>query len=200
VARHNLPVTIFKVVLSPTDNMTKTLSPQSSNRYARMLAAVCVISAGLFANPAIGRAQVTTAGKGFRPSNTLPLTSFYDTPHPLPAGNPGELMRSESVDQYSLPYELSALRILYHSRSANGEDVAVSAVVLIPDGKAPASGWPVIAWAHEFRGAGRQCAPSLKENLGSGPILAMYASLGYAVVATDFWRPRAAPEPPFVYR
>lgn len=178
-----------KVVLSPTDNMTKTRSPQSSSQNARMLvaaAAVCVISAGLFANPTIGRAQTTAAGKGFRPSNSLPLTSFYDTPHPLPAGKPGELIRSESIEQYNLPYELSALRILYHSRTANGEDVAVSAVVVIPDGKAPASGWPVIAWAHEFRGAGRQCAPSVKKNLGAGPILAMYASLGYAVVATDY--------------
>jgi len=64
--------------------------------------------------------------------------------------------------------------------------VAVSAVVLIPDGKPPASGWPVIAWAHEFRGAARQCAPSVKKNLGAGPILAMYANLGYAVVATDY--------------
>src|SRR5208282_2024553 len=42
------------------------------------------------------------------------------------------------------------------------------------------------AWAHEFRGAARQCAPSLMKNLGAGPILAMYANLGYAVVATDY--------------
>ncbi len=95
-------------------------------------------------------------------------------------------MRSEPIDQYNLPYELSAVRILYHSRTANGEDVAVSAVVLVPDGKPPAGGWPVIAYAHEFRGAARQCAPSLLKNLGVGPILAMYANLGYAVVATDY--------------
>lgn len=148
-------------------------------------AAVWLMSAVLPANLEIGQAQ-TTAGKGFRPPSTLPLTSFYDTPHPLPAGKPGELIRSETIDQYNLPYELSALRILYHSRTANGEDVAVSEVVLIPDGKPPASGWPVIAWAHEFRGAARQCAPSVKKNLGEGPILAMYANLGYAVVATDY--------------
>jgi len=116
----------------------------------------------------------------------LPLTSFYDTPHPLPLGKPGELIRSESIDQYNLPYELSALRILYHSRTANGEDVAVSAVVLIPDGKPPANGWPVIAWAHDFRGSARTCAPSLMKNLGAGPILAMYANLGYSVIATDY--------------
>jgi len=147
---------------------------------------VSLILAGLPGNPEFVQAQTATPAKGFRPPTTLPLTSFYDTPHPLPPGKPGELIRSEPIDQYNLPYELSALRILYHSRTANGEDVAVSAVVLIPDGKPPAGGWPVIAWAHEFRGAARRCAPSLMKNLGAGPILAMYANLGYAVVATDY--------------
>lgn len=148
--------------------------------------AVSLILAGLSGNTESARAQTNTPVKGSRPPATLPLTSFYDTPQPLPPGKPGELIRSESIDQYNLPFELSALRVLYHSRTANGEDVAVSAVVLIPDGKSPASGWPVIAWAHEFRGAARQCAPSLMKSLGAGPLLAMYANLGYAVVATDY--------------
>jgi pimeloyl-ACP methyl ester carboxylesterase len=154
--------------------------------FLKSVAAVSLILAGLPGNPELAQAQTATRAKEFRPSATLPLTSFYDTPHPLPPGKPGELIRSEPIDQYSLPYELSALRILYHSRTANGEDAPVSAVVLIPDGKPPAGGWPVIAWAHEFRGAARQCAPSLMKNLGAGPILAMYANLGYAVVATDY--------------
>ncbi len=131
-------------------------------------------------------AQTASPDKASRASYTLPLTSFYDTPHPLPPGEPGELIRSEPAHEYRLPYDLTALRILYHSRTANGEDVPVSGVVLIPEGKPPAGGWPVIAWAHEFRGAARQCAPSLMRNLGAGPVLAMYANLGYAVVATDY--------------
>ena len=178
-----------------TGNMTKLRLFRSSSRTARRrtarmfltpVTAVSLILAGLHGNPELAQAQAATRAKEFRPPATLPLTSFYDTPHPLPPGKPGELIRSEPIDQYNLPYELSALRILYHSRTANGEDVPVSAVVLIPDGKPPARGWPVIAWAHEFRGAARQCAPSLMKNLGAGPILAMYANLGYAVVATDY--------------
>jgi len=147
---------------------------------------VSLLLSELAGNPKFAQAQAATPAKGFRPPATLPLTSFYDTPHLLPPGKPGELIRSEPIDQYNLPLELSALRILYHSGTANGEDVAVSAVVMVPDGKPPAGGWPVIAWAHEFRGAARQCAPSLMKNLGAGPILAMYANLGYAVVATDY--------------
>jgi hypothetical protein len=162
-------------------------SPSRNARlFFRLVIAVCLNLPGLLGNLAFAQAQIATAAKGFRPAARLPLTSFYDTPHPLPAGKPGELIRSEAIDQYNLPYELSALRILYHSRTVSEEDVAVSAVVLIPDGKPPASGWPVIAWAHEFRGAARQCAPSLMKNLGVGPLLAMYANLGYAVVATDY--------------
>ncbi len=117
---------------------------------------------------------------------TLPLTSFYDTPHPLPAGKPGELIRSEVFDDYYLPVDFVATRILYRSLGPNGEAVAVSGVVLVPDKTAPAGGWPVIVWAHDFAGAARQCAPSLWRNLYYGPLLSMYLNLGYAVVATDY--------------
>jgi len=145
-----------------------------------------LLSVGLTGVQRSSHAETAKSSKRFPTSTTLPLTSFYDTPHPLPVGKPGELIRSEPINQYSLPYELSAWRIVYHSRTLGGKDVAVSGVVLIPDGKPPAGGWPVIAWAHEFRGEARQCAPSLIRNLGVGPLLAMYANLGYAVVATDY--------------
>ena len=120
-------------------------------------------------------------------ASALPLTKFYDTPNPLPEGKPGELIRSQPFDEYELPLSVSAVRILYHSRSASGEDVAVSGVVLYPYGKRPpAGGWPVIAWAHAATGIARQCAPSLMRNVGHGPFLSMYVNLGYAVVATDY--------------
>ena len=117
----------------------------------------------------------------------LPITKFYNIPDPFPAGKPGALVRSEEIEQYDIPYSVSAVRILYHSRSASGEDVAASGVVLFPfDKKPPAGGWPVIAWAHGSTGVARRCAPSLMRNLGHGPFLAMYVNLGYAVVATDY--------------
>jgi len=117
----------------------------------------------------------------------LPITRFYDTPHPLPAGKPGDLIRSEEFEQYELPLSVDAVRILYHSRSATGDEVAASGVVLTPSGKTPpAGGWPIIAWAHGAAGVARSCAPSLTRNLGHGPFLSMYVNLGYAVVATDY--------------
>jgi hypothetical protein len=69
-------------------------------------------------------AQTPAPGKRSDILRTLPITKFYDTPHPLPTGKPGELIRSEEFDQYELPFSVSAVRILYHSRSAAGGDVA----------------------------------------------------------------------------
>jgi hypothetical protein len=130
-----------------------------------------------------GQAAPSSKGpiiRGFRP------TKFYDTPDPLPAGKPGDLIRSAAFDGYDLPLGIVAVRILYHSRSANGADATASAVVLLPDKKPPAGGWPVIAWAHDANGVARQCAPSLAKNLQHGPFLSMYVNVGYAVVATDY--------------
>jgi hypothetical protein len=117
---------------------------------------------------------------------TFPITKFYDTPDPLPAGKPGELIGRQEFEEYELPAGVLAVQMLYHSRSAAGEDVAASGVVLYPDAKAPPGGWPIIAWAHGLNGTARQCAPSLARNLQHGPFLAMYVNLGYAVVATDY--------------
>jgi hypothetical protein len=143
-------------------------------------------AAALFAGSAVFAQGQAPSRKIHHPPVTLPLTKFYDTPTLLPKGKPGELIRFESSDDYHLSYDISTVRILYHSRSPNGADVAVSGVVLLPDGTPPAAGWPVIAWAHDFTGSARQCAPSLLKNLKDGPLLSMYASLGYAVVASDY--------------
>jgi Dipeptidyl aminopeptidases/acylaminoacyl-peptidases len=148
----------------------------------RSLLAIVALLACSESSPAQGASNA----KPGHPSNLLSITEFYDVARPLAPGKAGELIRSERSNQYSLPYEVSVLRILYHSRTSHDEDVAVSGVVITPDGKPPAGGWPVIAWAHDFKGMARQCAPSLMRNLGIGPLLAMYANLGYAVVATDY--------------
>jgi hypothetical protein len=149
--------------------------------------AVCVaLVAMVVSGGALAQTQAPAEANESKLHRGLPLTKFYETPIPLPPGKPGKLIRAEPFDEYDLPFEVSAVRILYHSRSAHGEDVAVSGVVLIPDGPPPAGGWPVIAWAHAFTGVARRCPPSLMKNLRSGPFLSMYANLGFAVVATDY--------------
>jgi hypothetical protein len=121
-----------------------------------------------------------------RPHGRLSRTEFYDTSTPLPPAAAGSLIRSEQFADYTLPPGIVTVRFLYHSRSGTGEDVPASGVVLIPEGNAPPGGWPIIAWAHRFQGIARECAPSLQENLNEGSYFAMYAKLGYAVVAADY--------------
>ena len=152
------------------------------------LKTVVLIAAALFAGGTVlAPAQTASPGKRLEILRTLPLSAFYDTPRLLPAGKPGELIRAEPFDEYELPSEVSAVRMLYHSRSAAGEDVAASGVVLFPrDRRPPAGGWPVIAWAHGAAGVARMCAPSLTRNVGHGVFFSMYVNLGYAVVATDY--------------
>lgn len=142
-----------------------------------------IIVSFLLVPPCIAQTVVQPKTSSLPPTH---IPKFYDAPKPLPAGKPGELIHAAPADDYNLSADFSAFRILYHSRSANGQDVAVSGVVLVPDGTPPKGGWPVIAWAHGFTGAGRQCAPSLLKNLYYGPFFAMYLNLRYAVVATDY--------------
>ncbi len=79
------------------------------------------------------------------------------------------------------------MRILYHSLSATGRDVATSGVVLIPAGTPPQEGWPVIAWAHGTSGVSRLCGPSTMKDVyyGDEGLMPMVAA-GFAVVATDY--------------
>ena len=120
-------------------------------------------------------------------SDALPITKFYDAPADLRASRPGDLLRSERFAGYTLPQGASAVRILYHSRDAEGRSVATSGVVLTPAGKPPATGWPIIAWAHGTSGVARLCAPSAMKDVYYGDE-GLYAMLkaGYAVVATDY--------------
>jgi pimeloyl-ACP methyl ester carboxylesterase len=119
-------------------------------------------------------------------ADALPRTAFYDAPS-LAGTRPGDLLRQEPFDGYAVPSGASAVRILYHSLNADGGDVATSGVVLIPAGRPPAGGWPVIAWAHGTSGVARMCAPSLQKDMeyGEEGLMPMVRG-GFAVVATDY--------------
>jgi pimeloyl-ACP methyl ester carboxylesterase len=119
-------------------------------------------------------------------ADALPRTSFYESPS-LGTTKPGDLLRKVPFSGYVLPSGATAVRILYHSLDATGIDVATSGVVLIPAGKPPAGGWPVIAWAHGTSGVARMCAPSLMKDVDYGEEgLMPMVRAGFAVVATDY--------------
>jgi pimeloyl-ACP methyl ester carboxylesterase len=119
-------------------------------------------------------------------ADALPRTAFYDTPS-LATTKPGDLLRQEPFSGYAVPTGASAVRILYHSLNADGRDVATSGVVLIPAGRSPSGGWPVIVWAHGTSGVARMCAPSLQKDMeyGEEGLMPMVRA-GFAVIATDY--------------
>jgi pimeloyl-ACP methyl ester carboxylesterase len=168
-------------VIDVSRSWSKSKTPKLCPPFLKLLA-----TALLLATTAVFTSSQVLNPKASQTPHRLPLTKFYDTPDPFPSGQPGELIRFEPFYEYLLPYTISAVRILYHSRSPHDKDVAASGVVLLPRGTPPPGGWPIIAWAHDLTGSARQCAPSLLKILNEGPLLSMYMGLGYAVVAPDY--------------
>ncbi len=97
---------------------------------------------------------------------------------------PGTLIRSQRI---AAPPGARAWRVLYHSRALDGRDVAVSGVVVAPTGAAPASGRPMVSWAHGTTGLGDRCAPSRSPGVASElPWIREFVDRGYVVAATDY--------------
>ncbi len=119
-------------------------------------------------------------------------SSFYLPPRPLRPAPPGTLIRSQIVTGAAgIPTGATLWRILYHSESISGNDIAVSGYVVVPSSPPPADGYPVLAWAHGTTGAATKCAPSLFDGLeGEGPYLVpdltAYLSAGWLIAATDY--------------
>jgi hypothetical protein len=166
---------------------TLTSASPSNDGLGTKLLLFAVLTALLPCTEHTGYAETLEQALRAQAADALPLTRFYDTPVPLPPGNPGDLINSEPFNGYQTPPGVTTVRILYHSRSATGQDVASSGVVLIPYGRPPAGGWPIIAWAHGTSGIARICGPSLmKDVYYSWEDLFEFPLLGYAVVATDY--------------
>lgn len=111
--------------------------------------------------------------------------AFYTLPSPVPAGDPGAIIRIEPIA--SAPAGSRAWRVIYHSKDLAGEDIPVSGVVIVPDGPPPEGGRAVLSWAHPTTGAAAKCAPSL----GLDPFqyiegLHELLAEGYAITATDY--------------
>jgi alpha-beta hydrolase superfamily lysophospholipase len=121
--------------------------------------------------------------------------AFYVPPTPLPWAEHGAVIRMKPlISSAALPSAGRNLLILYHSRTLDGQDVAVSGTLAIPAGTPPAGGWPVITWTHGTTGLAAACMPSLDTPQGpqhdfltiQQTLLDGYVSRGYAVVATDY--------------
>ena len=110
--------------------------------------------------------------------------AFYAPPDPLPHAEPGALIRAQPM---AAPAGARAWRVLYHSRTVHGDDIAVSGIVVAPIGAAPKGGRPIVSWAHGTTGLADACTPSKQDNASKViPFLAELLGAGDVVVATDY--------------
>ena len=154
--------------------------------------AVTVVLAVMAAACSNGRNDGPDTG-GALPSPTAEPTGpvlfsgddFYAPPEPLPRGEPGDVIWIEPI---KAPAGMLAWRVLYHSQSMDGSDIAVSGFVVAPDDEPPEDGWPVIAVGHGTTGLADVCAPSRDPNLSENVMSRIPELFGspYVVTATDY--------------
>ncbi len=99
--------------------------------------------------------------------------------------SPGEVIWIEPIEA---PARMLAWKVLYHSQSIDGSDIAVSGFVVAPDDDPPEDGWPVIAVGHGTTGLADVCAPSRDPNLLENVLSRIPELFGfpYVVTATDY--------------
>ncbi|GAB5483100.1 MAG: lipase family protein [Parasphingorhabdus sp.] len=116
------------------------------------------------------------------------LSDFYEYDRELKT--PGVLIKKEPLNQsQSNPGAAKNVRLLYSSTDGlNGNRLLpVSGVLFLPEGTAPASGWPLMAWTHGTVGIADICAPSWNGRQDQDRThLQFWLKNGYAVVASDY--------------
>ncbi|MGE0542944.1 MAG: lipase family protein [Dehalococcoidia bacterium] len=170
----------------------------TQRRPRRLLAVLALVVAAAVLGTVAWRWWSTTASDdpdivhhGHPPD--APYRAFYEPPSPLPAGAPGDLIRAASFDIQ--PPGAHVHRLLYHSRTAADDDIAVSGLLITPTTDPPSGGFPLIAFAHPTVGISEKCAVSANLFIPLIPAdvqnfyqiyFEPFVRAGFAVVATDY--------------
>jgi pimeloyl-ACP methyl ester carboxylesterase len=109
----------------------------------------------------------------------------------LTGAGPGSLVSATTMPGVTRTFQgrgFEAARVLYRSTSGDtGAETVVSGSVFVPKGKAPAGGWPVVAFGHGTLGIDNECAPSLSPDLSSYiGVVRVLTKLGLAVAFPDY--------------
>ena len=133
---------------------------------------------------ALGLLAVSVAVHRAQPGDPGP---FYTAPAPLPEGPLGTIVRSEVVEGYI--DGATTYRVLYTSTGYDGNRTAVSGLIFVPNGPAPAGGRKVLAYTHGTVGVASRCAPSLRP-ADEAPVSVegakAFLDAGYVIAATDY--------------
>jgi fermentation-respiration switch protein FrsA (DUF1100 family) len=129
-------------------------------------------------------AVVRLVGEEAHPDDPGP---FYDQPEALPDGPLGAVVRREVIADFHPG--ATAYRVLYTSTDTEGQRRAVSGVVAIPDGPAPAGGRKIVVYTHGTVGVAARCGPSMQAPADQPLFFEGGAALldaGYIVAAPDY--------------
>ncbi len=151
------------------------------------LLALASCSSETAAQPAPDDGSSAAAPTAIDPVDAPGGDDFYTPPTDLGSEH-GRLIWQRPFDgPAALPGAVNTA-YLYTQLGLDAEIVATSAFVAVPEGDAPADGWPVVSWAHGTTGIADQCAPTRYDDYTSGSeaLLASWIDAGYAVVSTDY--------------
>lgn len=154
-----------------------------ARRFAALGLAVALLAGGCTSDDGSDDAsptQVTEARppseEADEPTTTTPTEAepeevtdgdFYAVPDPLPGGDHGTLIRYQEVTP-SVVDEATTYRVMYRSESLEGDPIAVTGIVLVPEGDAPAGGRPLLTVAHGTTGVATS-APRQRNRGASWP-------------------------------
>jgi pimeloyl-ACP methyl ester carboxylesterase len=111
------------------------------------------------------------------------LEEFYSVPEQTQSGAPGQVIKIETLPSESV--QGSLYRVMYHSRSVSGQDVAVTGSIAVPPGPAPIGGRPIVTIGHPTVGSADECAPSRDPSTSSG-LINQFLAAGWIVATTDY--------------
>jgi fermentation-respiration switch protein FrsA (DUF1100 family) len=97
---------------------------------------------------------------------------------------PGTLISAHVVSAPSL--NGTAYQVEYWSKSVpKNKPVKITGLVVVPEGTAPAGGWPVVSWGHPTDGMTGNCAPSLDPDTDV-PFMNDLLAQGWEVTSSDY--------------
>lgn len=169
------------------------MGPEYGMRVAvRKPRGIVLIVAAAFA--ALMLALVPAMASAKKPEKGPSGLAFYKPPKKLPKGHGKLIWYAKSGGLVPLSNASVNDNVLYTSKSPQGERIAVSGSISLPEGKPPKGGWPIISWAHGTTGVADVCAPS-RNAPGDpaeayisyvNPVLSDWLKAGYAVLRTDY--------------
>ncbi|MGA2999446.1 alpha/beta hydrolase family protein [Bradyrhizobium sp.] len=111
--------------------------------------------------------------------------AFYDPPAKV-TGAPGTLLRSEPLEDVTLPTGMRGWRIKYTTTIDDKTPITAVATVFTPVDP-PKKPRPVIIWEHGTTGLLQKCMPSLLSAPTRGiPAVDRIVKAGWVIVATDY--------------